>query len=348
MTHPTIGFFTRLLDRVPDADRYRHALDQIRHAEAYGFSSAWVAQHHFDGNEGGLPSPLVFLTAAAAQTSSIRLGTGIITLPLESPVRVAEDASVLDVLSDGRLDIGVGSGGTPSSFAPFGAVSEERATAYAHNLQVLRTAWSGGALSDDGRVLFPPARGLADRIWQATFSVSGGQRAGAAGDGLMLSRTQPRTEDAPTATLAEIQLPIVAAYLDALPAGTRPRIMASRSVFVADTRAEADHFAQVAFERHLADRARTGRPALGGTVAEFLAGFDAHCGTADDVIASLGADRTLDHADQVTFQVHSIDPPHPHILRSIELVATDVAPALGRNLSENATAQKESTRVTSA
>ena len=348
MTHPTIGFFTRLLDRVPDADRYRHALDQIRHAEAYGFSSAWVAQHHFDGNEGGLPSPLVFLTAAAAQTSSIRLGTGIITLPLESPVRVAEDASVLDVLSDGRLDIGVGSGGTPSSFAPFGAVSEERATAYAHNLQVLRTAWSGGALSDDGRVLFPPARGLADRIWQATFSVSGGQRAGAAGDGLMLSRTQPRTEDAPTATLAEIQLPIVAAYLEALSAGTSPRIMASRSVFVADTRAEADHFARVAFERHLSDRARTGRPALGGTVAEFLAGFDAHCGTAEDVIASLGADRTLDHADQVSFQVHSIDPPHPHILRSIELVATEVAPALGWNLSENATAQKESTRVTSA
>ncbi|MFD2351879.1 LLM class flavin-dependent oxidoreductase [Nonomuraea ferruginea] len=96
-----LGFFTRLLDDVPPGERYRLAAEQIRHAEAAGFDTAWVAQHHFDGDEGGLPAPLVFLGHVAATTSRIRLGTGIITLPLEHPVRVAEDTAVLDQLTGG-------------------------------------------------------------------------------------------------------------------------------------------------------------------------------------------------------------------------------------------------------
>ncbi|MGP4882897.1 LLM class flavin-dependent oxidoreductase, partial [Klebsiella pneumoniae] len=88
------------------------------HAERLGFDSAWIAQHHFHEQEGGLPSPLVFLAHVAAQTDRIRLGTAIITLPMENPLRVAEDAAVLDLLTDGRLEVGFGSGGTPTSFLP--------------------------------------------------------------------------------------------------------------------------------------------------------------------------------------------------------------------------------------
>ena len=88
--------------------------EQIAHAEALGFDSAWVAQHHFHELEGGLPSPVVFLAHVAARTRRIRLGTGIVTLPMENAVRVAEDAIVLDLLSGGRLELGVGTGGEPS------------------------------------------------------------------------------------------------------------------------------------------------------------------------------------------------------------------------------------------
>src|SRR4051794_9236531 len=104
MSRKRIGFFTRLLDDVPAAERYRLATAQIRHAEALGYHSAWVAQHHFNGAEGGLPSPFPFLSYVAAQTSRIRLGTGVVTLTMEDPVRVAEDAVVTDALSAGRLE----------------------------------------------------------------------------------------------------------------------------------------------------------------------------------------------------------------------------------------------------
>ena len=98
MTRKRLGFFTRLLDHTTPKERYRLATEQIRHAERLGFDSAWIAQHHFHEHEGGLPSPLVFLAHAAAHTERIRLGTAIITLPMENPLRVAEDAAVLDLL----------------------------------------------------------------------------------------------------------------------------------------------------------------------------------------------------------------------------------------------------------
>src|SRR5439155_20984797 len=121
-----LGFFTRLLDEASAAERYRLAAEQIRHAEAAGLDSAWIAQHHFHEAEGGLPAPFAFLGFVAAQTSRIRLGTGIVTLPLENPVRVAMDAAVLDLMSNGRFELGVGTGGNPSAFAAFGLDSAQR------------------------------------------------------------------------------------------------------------------------------------------------------------------------------------------------------------------------------
>ena len=169
-----LGFFTRLLDEATPAERYRLAAEQIRHAEAAGLDSAWIAQHHFHEAEGGLPSPFAFLGFVAAQTSRIRLGTGIVTLPLENPVRVAEDAAVLDLLSNGRFELGVGTGGNPSAFAAFGFDSAERADIFARNLDIVRNALAGLPLAG-GDTLYPPRPQLCGRIWQATFSVGGDQ-----------------------------------------------------------------------------------------------------------------------------------------------------------------------------
>jgi putative FMN-dependent luciferase-like monooxygenase len=330
-----LGFFTRILDIAPPAERYRLATAQIAHAEACGFHAAWVAQHHFHEAEGGLPAPLVFLAHAAAHTSRIRLGTGIITLPLELPIRVAEDCAVLDQLCGGRLEVGVGPGGNLTAFAAFGLDPAARNTLLTSHLALLRTAWSGGALPGGDR-LYPAAPQLTRRIWQATFTIEGARRAGAAGDGLLLSRTQPRPPGQPDLPLADIQDPMIDAYLEALPAGTPPRILASRSVFVADHRAEAMRFAAIGLPRLATRLVGTDRTPGGTAIETLIKAFDVHIGEPADVIASLQADPTLARATELAVQVHSIDPPHPFILRSIELTAKEVWPHLKWGQTPNA------------
>jgi alkanesulfonate monooxygenase SsuD/methylene tetrahydromethanopterin reductase-like flavin-dependent oxidoreductase (luciferase family) len=176
-----LGFFTRLLDDADPAERYRLAAEQIVRAEALGFEAAWVAQHHFDRDEGGLPAPVPFLAYVAARTQRIRLGTGVITLPLENAIRVAEDTAVLDALSGGRLDIGFGSGGNPSAFSAFGLDSAQRAEVFARQLRLILDAWDGKPIKGTGNRLYPPAPHLSGRIWYATFSPHGGALAGRAG-----------------------------------------------------------------------------------------------------------------------------------------------------------------------
>jgi putative FMN-dependent luciferase-like monooxygenase len=323
-----LGFFTRLLDEADAAERYRLATAQIVQAEKSGFDSAWIAQHHFHEAEGGLPAPFVFLAHAAAATTRIRLGTGIVTLPLELPVRVAEDAAVLDLLCGERLEVGVGPGGNLTAFTAFGRDSKDRHALMNGNLDLMRTAWSGGALPGGDR-LYPNSPTLVDRIWQATFTVEGSRRAGLAGDGLMLSRTQPRSADRPGDTLADIQNPMLDAYLEALPKGVEPRILASRTVFIADDPKDALRFARAGLPRLVEKRILQGQAPTSSSIEDLVKEFDVHMGTADQVIESLARDSTLVRSTDLTMQVHSIDPPHPYILRSIELMAEKVAPAFG-------------------
>jgi putative FMN-dependent luciferase-like monooxygenase len=323
-----LGFFTRLLDDVPAGERYRLAAEQIIHAEENGFNSAWIAQHHFHAEEGGLPSPAVFLSHVAARTSTIRLGTGVITLPMENALRVGEDTAVLDLLAGGRLEVGFGTGGTKESFEAFGIDADRRGEVYAENLALVRDAWAGKVLHG-GNHLYPDAPHLLDRVWLATFSANGARLAGLSGDGLMLSRTQPRPADNPDATLDDIQNPIIDAYLAGLPQGRAPRILGSRSLFVADDRKRALAFAETGLRR-VADRfAAAGHRIEGDKLEDLIKALDSHVGTPDDVIASLKKDTALARATDIVFQVHSIDPPHAEILRSIELIAAEVAPALG-------------------
>jgi putative FMN-dependent luciferase-like monooxygenase len=325
-----LGFFTRLLDQTNATERYRLAIEQIGHAENCGFDSAWIAQHHFHEDEGGLPAPFVFLSQVAARTTRIRLGTGIVTLPLELPIRVAEDAAVLDLMCGGRLEVGIGPGGNLSAYRAFDLDSDARTELLVRHHRVLIDAWAGRPLPGGDR-LYPPNPSLIDRVWQATFNVDGARRAGAAGDGLMLSRTQPRPAGKPNLSLCDIQNPMIDAYLEALPPGRTPRILASRTVCVVDDRREALRLTEIGLARQQARYTAIGRRGFveGMSVHHQIAAMDIHIGTAEEVIASLRADSVLTRATDLTVQSHSIDPPHAFILRSIELVAERVAPTLG-------------------
>src|ERR1700749_542056 len=174
-----LGLFTRLLDPSPHAPPVRvfaEAIEQFTVAEQLGYDIGWVAQHHFDPQAGGLPAPLVFLASVAARTERIRVGTGIITLALEDPIRVAEDAAVLDALSGGRLELGLGSGGGPGAFAIFNRHTPTAKRSHTYRIAVARllNALAGRRWADDGTLLYPDGTRLLTDIWQATFSSNGG------------------------------------------------------------------------------------------------------------------------------------------------------------------------------
>ena len=139
-----LGFLTHLHVGENAADSYAIALDLFAAAEELGFDSGWVAQHHFLNGGARLPSTLTFLAAAAERTRRIQLGTAIVILPLEDPVRVAEDAAVVDTISGGRLQLGLGTGGDPLTFAAFGRDLDSRRDRFASGVRIIHDALAGG------------------------------------------------------------------------------------------------------------------------------------------------------------------------------------------------------------
>ena len=95
--------------RRPFPQFYQEILDQIVRAEELGYDNVWLAEHHF-ADDGYNPSPLTTAAAIAARTSRIRIGTYVLLMPFRHPVRVAEDATCVDIISNGRFDLGAGQG----------------------------------------------------------------------------------------------------------------------------------------------------------------------------------------------------------------------------------------------
>ena len=135
--------------RRADTDLYAALLDQIVAAEGLGFDEVWLTEHHFT-EDGYNPSVLPTAAAIAARTSHIRIGTFVLVLPFHDPVRVAEDATCVDIVSGGRMDLGVGMGYTIEEFAALGIDRSSRARRLEEGVAVIRRLWSGEPVTFDG------------------------------------------------------------------------------------------------------------------------------------------------------------------------------------------------------
>ncbi len=135
----------------PPGAGYRRFIDLSLEAEELGYDGVYVVEHHF-GRRGQLSASLAFLAHLAALTSRIRLGTAVIVLPWHNPVLVAEQAATVDVLSGGRLDLGVGRGYQFPEFQGFQIPIEEAGARADEAMELIRKAWSSdGSISHHGR-----------------------------------------------------------------------------------------------------------------------------------------------------------------------------------------------------
>jgi len=131
--------------------RYRDTLDQAAHAETLGFDSVWPVEQHFNPGLSIMPAPLLMLAALAERTRTLRLGIAIILLPLSHPLRVAEEIATLDVISNGRVEFGIGRGAVPNHFRAFGVPIAENRDRFVEGLEVIRQAWTSDRVSFHGR-----------------------------------------------------------------------------------------------------------------------------------------------------------------------------------------------------
>ncbi len=133
------------------AEGFRDTVDHVLLAEQLGYECALVSEHHFLKND-MLPSPLIAVSYLAAKTERIKLGTGLLLLPLHDPIRIAEDAAVVDVVSNGRLILGLGQGFRPEEFDGFHRKLKDRNTLMREGLQLLRRFWTEKDVTFEGEM----------------------------------------------------------------------------------------------------------------------------------------------------------------------------------------------------
>ena len=131
--------------------RYKDTLDQIELADELGYSNAWLAELHFNPRFSITPSPLMLAAAAAQRTTRIRLGVAVNLLPLHNPIRLAEDIAALDLLSNGRVEFGVGRGSMATHFQGFNIPQTENRERFIEGLEFIIGAWTHEEFSYQGK-----------------------------------------------------------------------------------------------------------------------------------------------------------------------------------------------------
>jgi alkanesulfonate monooxygenase SsuD/methylene tetrahydromethanopterin reductase-like flavin-dependent oxidoreductase (luciferase family) len=179
-------------------DRYRQGIDEVLLAEDLGFDSVWLTEHHFS-RHGLISDNLALLAYLAARTTTIRLGTAVLVLPIRDPLRVAETAATIDVLSHGRLDLGIGHGYQRSEFDGFNVPLEDRKERFREARDVILQAWSPEPFTHRGQYWIynevdaqpKPVQRPHPPLWVATDSLEGMTECVENGWGILLPQGRP-------------------------------------------------------------------------------------------------------------------------------------------------------------
>jgi probable F420-dependent oxidoreductase len=311
---------------------WTEALEEVTRGEELGFDSVWMEEHHSVTNH-YWPSPLTILAGFASRTSKVMLGTDILVSAFYHPVRLAEDVALLDVMSKGRMTLGIAIGYKPDEFALYGVDLEKRGARFEEQLAIVKGLWTeervtfkGRYYTVEGRLEPKPITRPHPPIW-----------IGGWGD-LTLRRA---------ATLADNWIPGPTADLQRLLAGKKSfldnRVTAGRSaapaewpltrdVIIADTDRQARQLAEehimVAYRREYAGGWR--HPFIDASIATDLDKLMEDrflIGGPDEVISKIR--RFVEQYGMTHLICRLFFPgmPHRHIMRELELIAREVMPA---------------------
>lgn len=317
---------------------------EILESERLGYDAAWVAEHHFSNRYGIMPDVFSYLSYLAARTSRIRLGAAVVTLPLYDPVRVVENMAFVDILANGRLLLGLGSGYRPYEFAGLGRdferrheIQEEAVELILELLHTRRASHEGTffrSTIDGDYELFPTS---VQEPHPPLFMAAGSEHsmafAARHGFGLLLSTLPSVASLASQIDLYRTHLNEVPAPLDRNPACGNVGV--ARWVYVAETDAEAKRDSEEGILRHLRAFASPGTAGYLGRVSEKASG---HSLDYDELV-----ETTLLHGspETVTARLRALEeqtglasllmhyPPHyghEKAMRSILLFAEQVIP----------------------
>ncbi|HEY4385171.1 MAG TPA: LLM class flavin-dependent oxidoreductase [Ktedonobacteraceae bacterium] len=314
-------------------EMYREVEAQALLADTLGFDAIWLAEHHF-ALYGRMPDPLLFLSRIGALTKQIGLGTAVVEAPHYHPLRLAEDAALLDVLSHGRVRLGVGSGAAnkPAEFARFGIPIEQKSARTFEITEILRQAFADGHVNfagqyyqyEDVEISPRPIQAAAQLLWLAAGTGTP-ELAGKFGFRLLIPRIGPTSRHQQQAVR----------YREAL-AGKSGFVSALRFVYVAETEQEAQTQTRHTITRYAKYDCGLDWDGRTDTQEYFdlLRRLNAVIGTPDQVIAQLRAWQQEIAFEEIMCQTYAAGMSHEDSLRSIHLLGSEVLPHLQTNLSQ--------------
>lgn len=215
--------------------------EQSAYAEELGFDGLWLAEHHFDRDYGLCPSTMMYAVKLAEVTRTIRIGSLVVVLPLNHPLRVASEAAFADVLTGGRLVLGLGSGYAPYEFEGYGVDLDSRREMFREGYEIVKRALAGETFAHNGRFFQFPELAVYPRplqqplpVWLTANSADTATYVGEQGTPLVLSGSS-----LPLAVLRENAGAYRRSWEEHGHAG-RPHVAINRMVYVADSDRQAE------------------------------------------------------------------------------------------------------------
>lgn len=309
------------------AELYRDVEEQAVLADRLGFDAVWLAEHHFTVY-GRLPAPLTYLTWLGAKTEQIALGTAVVEAPYYHPLRLAEDAALLDVLTHGRVRLGVGSGARmkPEEFVKFGLPMEEKTARTLEVLAILHQGladesirYDGVFYRYDGVEIDPRPVQPAHRLIWVAASQSTVELAGERGYGLLV----PRVGN------GGAHRDLIRRYRAA--ANGRPSFVSLlRFVYVAESEREAKEQTRATFARYAKYDCGVNWDGRTDSAEYVDLAKRMHfvIGTPDRVREQLVAWQAEYGFDEIMCQLYAAGMRHEDSVRSLELLGREVMPAL--------------------